>query len=241
MDIKKTKEDLEVFKRAVNANGESLLDNAIDLLSFNPLASGKALCDLVKTGISIREEIFFEKFYLFLAGVGSSQEEAKEFIDKLFSDEQSKKENGIRLISYIDRSETEKNIQFIVNATKSLIRGWISKENYFRIARAISESMYEDLVFLSEHIMDNNTQIGNSQVLALYRAGLMVSAGIDANEDVERQPYTFASLGNMVDQFAISYGNMDRFQWHVENNRKIEFDTGMEEASDEEIFSLFEN
>lgn len=241
MDIKRTKEDLEVFKRAVSANGESLLDNVIDLLSFNPLASGKALCDLVKTGISIREEIFFEKFYLFLAGVGSSKEEAKEFIDKLFSDEQSKKENGIRLISYIDRSETERNIQFLVNASKSLIRGWISKEDYFRIARAISETMYEDLIFLSEHIMDNNTQIGSSQVLALYRAGLMVSAGIDGNADAESQPYAFSSLGSMVDQFAISYGDEDRFQWHCKNDGKTEFDMGIKEASSEEIFSLFEN
>ncbi len=86
MNIEKTREDLEVFKRAVSVNGGSLLDNVVNLLSFNPLASGKALCDLVKTGISIREEIFFEKFYLFLSGVGSSKEEATEFVDKLFSD-----------------------------------------------------------------------------------------------------------------------------------------------------------
>ena len=80
-----------------------------------------------------------------------------------------------------------------------MIQDWISKEDYFRIVKAVSETMYKDLIFLSEHIMDADTQIGNSQVLALYRAGLMVSAGIDGNADVESQPYAFSSLESMVD------------------------------------------
>ena len=61
-------------------------------------------------------------------------------------------ENPFRLIEYIDRVETKKEIQYLVNATRCLLADFIDIATYFRICHAATYTLDEDLQFLKTHI-----------------------------------------------------------------------------------------
>ena len=160
---------------------------------------------------------------------------------ELFANDNDKKRNGMRIFEYIGKIDTDDTLQFMINATRSFLLGLIKISDYFRIAKALTDSLYEDLIYLSEHITEADEIQGNIQVLALSRAGLMIEAGIDGNEDVENQYYVFTTLGRLVDRYAISFENEERYKWYENkvSTPKL-YDTGMEEISEEEVRNLFE-
>lgn len=147
----------------------------------------------------------------------------------------------MRIVEVIGKNETEDSLQFVINATKSVLLGLISTTDYFRIIKAITDTLLEDLLFLSENITKNSRFKGNTQVLALERSGLMIMAGIDANEGVESQSYVFTTFGKMVDQYALSFENEKRFRWYKkELTVETLFDNGMQELSSDDINNLFD-
>lgn len=197
---------------------------------------------LLKMPFSFREQLFLNRFYDFLNGVYLSQEDCIKLSAKLFGNKSDKRRNGMRLFEYIGKIDTEDCLQFMINATRSLLLNLIDVSDYFRIVKAITETLYEDLNFLSENIVKDIYFKGNTQILALARSGLMIEAGIDANEDVESQNYIFTKLGMLVDQYAVSFENLKRYEWHKNKSQSLtryEYNTDIETISGEEIESLF--
>ena len=92
--------------------------------------------------------------------------------------------------------------------------GSIDNTNYFRIMKAISETLSEDLEYLVENVTTSKVIKGNMQILALERSGLAIQAGIDANESIESQGYAISSLGRMVDRYAISLESEERQRFY---------------------------
>jgi len=43
----------------------------------------------------------------------------------------------------------------------------------------------------------------------------MISADIDANADIEKQQYHITTLGFMVDRYALSLSNEERWKWYT--------------------------
>lgn len=134
--------------------------------------------------------------------------------------EKERKENGIRILHAIDKIETEKSIDFLANATISFLEEKINNDQYFRIIKAITNTLYEDLLFLSKNVVNDGTFNGrNMSVMELVRSGLMIQAGINAGADIEEQEYAFTTLGRLVDRHAISYGDKEREAWYANNAR----------------------
>lgn len=80
-----------------------------------------------------------------------SEEERRDLRVKI-TENGTKGENPFRLIEYIDRVETQKKIQYLVNATRCLLADFIDIATYFRICHAATYTLDEDLQFLKTHI-----------------------------------------------------------------------------------------
>lgn len=160
--------------------------------------------------------------------------------DKLFSDPKRKNDNAMRIYKMVTSSDTEKKIDYLIDATRSMLLGLIDTDEMFRIFRAIVDSLPEDLDYLSSIVEKSGPFIGDIQILALERSGLMISAGIDANADIEKQQYHITTLGFMVDRYALSLSNEERWKWYTNkanaDNRKF---MGPVSISNEEIEALF--
>lgn len=218
------KEEIVNFLDEINYkdNGIEMIDNAIGTLMLDPIATKSLINQIRKTPALIRETIYWNKFYLFVKGIKQIQDELGESVrlsNKLFDNIEHKQQNGMRLLAYVDKADSEQKINYFVNATRSLLMNVINNVDYFRIMKAISETLNEDLEYLSEIATSSNFIKGNMQLLALERSGLVLQAGIDANENIESQSYAVSTLGRMVDRYAISLVNESRWRFY---NKEIE-------------------
>ncbi len=222
--------------------GKDLAENVVGALCLDPIAYKNLVQLVIKIPMSLREQFFWNKYYNFLKGVYTPYDKMVAMSSKMFGNDTVGRKNALRVIEIIGKLETEENLQFVINATRSCLLGLIDIADYFRIIKAIEETLCEDLIFLSKNITRHDYFKGNIQILALERSGLMIQAGIDANEDVESQSYVISTLGRMVDQYAISFENEERHNWHnksksSEDDFKIELPT----ASNDEIDDLFKD
>ena len=76
-----------------------------------------------------------------------------------------------------------------------------------RICHAVTFSLEEDLSFLKDHI-DEEDLVYNSYVQGLLTTGLMYQSVIDGNDESK---YSFTPLAGLVDQYAVSYENLERY------------------------------
>ena len=83
---------------------------------------------------------------------------------------------------------------------------------------------------------------GNTRILALSHSGMVIQAGIDANESIEKQDYAVTEFGRMVDCYAISLENDERQQYYRKNQSETHtFGLGIKPVSEEKIKALFDD
>lgn len=217
MDINLEKIDDILKSDQTKEDVKELTESVVGALTGDIISYGKLLSFLRKFPLSLREQFYWIKFINFLQGIKEPLfGEQIALASKLFGDDETGRKNAMRVVEIIGKIETEESLQFIINATRSCLQDLISKTDYFRIIKAITETLYEDLVFLSNNMTCPEYFKGNMQILALERSGLMLQAGINANEDFDSQVYIISALGRMVDQYAISLENEERYRWHKE-------------------------
>lgn len=142
----------------------------------------------------------------FLNGVCLSKDDCDKLQVKLAEDGKQK-ENAFRLVSIIDRVETQQKITYLINVTRCLLENLIDRATYFSICHTITNTLEEDLAFLGEHIFEADLPYDIS-IQGLLTSGLMYQSVIDANGD---QKYSFTPLAQIVDQYAISSNNIERY------------------------------
>ena len=181
--------------------------DSISALLGDPVAAGKVIFALSKSPFFLRDKLFCMKFEQFLSGIDMEKNERAEFCRKLTEDG-SKGDNPYRLLQAIDHAETKEKINYLVNASRSLSAGFINLSTYFRICHVISNTVDEDLQFLSEHIQDSGDFKYSDTIQGLQNVGLMRQSVIDANGN---DRFVFTPFANMVDQYAISFDNVNRY------------------------------
>ena len=189
------KEEFQGFIEEVDisAIGEEMLDNMIGMLMLDPIAYKNFAKQIAKMPFLIKDACYWSK---------------------LFNTSKNKRQNGMRLLGYIDKADSEQKINYYVNATKSLLLGLIDNTGYFRIMKALMETLNEDLEYLADIAIKEDVYRGNMQLLALERSGLVLQAVFDANESVENQSYVISSLGKYVDRFAVSFEDEERQKFY---------------------------
>lgn len=161
---------------------------------------------LAKSPFFVREQIFWTKIEAFLNGIYLNENDCAKLRAKLTEDG-GKGDNPLRLVQSIDRAETQQKIQYLINATRCLLTDFIDRHTFFRICHAITHTLDEDLVFLGEHINEENISY-SSYTQGLLTSGLMYQSVIDGNGN---QKYSFTSIAKTVDQYAVSYENIERY------------------------------
>ena len=139
---------------AVKTGGLSLLEDIGNALFGNPLSAAKVL---YKGPAFIRDLTFVSKFEAFLMGLDLDEEEMLQLAAK-FAEDGNKNDNAVRLVSCLERVDTLKKINCLVNATRCLLASFISMDEYFRICQAIDNTLLEDLMFLREHIDEEDLE-----------------------------------------------------------------------------------
>lgn len=223
----------------IKDNFTELIDNAIGMLTLDPVAIKNLTTQMVKMPIIIRDAIYWSKFYM----INKIQEDLGGSIklsNILFDNSKNREQNGMRLLGYIDKADSKQKVNYYINSTKSLLMGNISNTDYFRIMKAVSETLNEDLEYLAEIVENKNVIKGNIQLLALERSGLVIQARIDTNENIETQYYAVSNLGRMVDNYAISLDNDDRQNYYKNEAEQYKLEVEFPTMSKEEIYKLLE-
>lgn len=225
-----------------NDNYTEIIDNAIGTMMMDPVAIKNLVKIIGSMPTLIREAIYWNKFYMFVKGIRRVEDDLGESVrlsNKLFDNPENKKQNGMRLLGYVDKADSEEKINYYINVTRSLLMGCINNGEYFRIIKSIAETLNEDLEYLSKIATTSNVIKGNIQILALERSGLVLQAGIDANESIEAQNYAISNLGRMVDKYAISLEDEERQKFYKKEVEQHMLEVDLPTISNEEIDKLF--
>ena len=184
----------------------NLLEDTANAVLGDPISIGKIIIALAKSPFFIREQLFWMKMELFLNGVYLSEDDRAKLRAKLTEDG-AKQDNSFRLVECIDRAETQQKVQYLINATRCLLTDFIDRPTYFRICHAVTHTLEEDLLFLAEYINKSDLPY-STYTQGLLTSGLMYQSVIDGNGD---QKYSFTPLAGIVDQYAVSYENIERY------------------------------
>lgn len=198
--------NLLVSNNAVKEDSKSFINDIIEGVLGNPWALAKVMIAIAKSPFYIREQLFWSKIEAFLNGVYPEESDRATLRAKLAENGNSN-ENALRLVASIDRAETMQKIQYLVNATRCFLTNFIDRPTYFRICHAVTYTLEEDLSFLKEHI-DEEDLVYGLYVQGLLTTGLMYQSVIDEND---KSKYSFTPLARLVDQYAVSYENLERY------------------------------
>ena len=196
-------------REEITEASKDFLEDLIGAVLGDPIAAGKALITITKLPFFIREQIFWTKMEAFLNGVFLNESDRLKLGEKLAKGG-DKHEAALRLLDIIDKAETLKKIHFIINAARCLLGGLISRTEFFRICHLIVTTLEEDLTFLSMHIHEENLLYSDS-VQGLLTSGLMYQSIFDGNGE---QKYSFSAVAKLVDQYAVSFENSERYPIH---------------------------
>lgn len=215
--------------------GESLV-TIVQALLGDPIAIAGIPTLIKNSPFFISNAVFMMKYEKLLNGIYFDATDKITISCKLFGDNnQERVNNAIRTITLIDKIDTMTKIEYLLNANRSYCNSCISREQLFRIANALANTLSEDLEYLKKHALDE-TLNGNANVHSLANIGVVILAGIDGNADVEKQTYAVTEFGQIMDQYALSVMDDKRQKYYREKLKKQHtFDAGIEPISVEVI------
>lgn len=195
-----------VSRGEVQEASTNMLEDTINAILGDPISAGKVMLAIAKSPFFVREQLFWSKIEAFLNGVYLDVDDCARLRTKL-TECGAKGDNPCRLVECIDRAETQQKIRYLINATRCLLADFIDLSTYFRICHAVTHTLEEDLCFLREHIKEGNLPY-DQFTQGLLSAGLMYQSVVDGNGN---QKYSFTPIAKIVDQYAISYDNVERY------------------------------
>lgn len=231
-----------ISKNEVKEATEDFLEDSINALLGDEVSVGKILIRLMKSPAFFREQLFWTKMELFLGEVYENEEDTRKLKDKLWVDGRYS-DNPYRLLECIDRAQTKQKVKYLVNVTKCLLFDHIDLPTYFRICHILTQTLEEDLSFLGAHI--EKAELPYSiHIQGLLNSGLVYHSVIDANGN---QQYSFTPLAELIDRYAVSYDNIDRYSFFMKPpaiTTTLPISTSLtewQEITSNEIDAMFDN
>lgn len=203
--------------KAIATNFTTEIATVIGCCKRDPVSIASLAARAVDNAYTFIQRLPFIKLKKYFDDVANAEDDlgaACRLSDKIFSDPKKATDNALRIIKYVTDLEESKKFKWFNNTTRALLLECIDQDTFFRIFKAIDDTMADDLEYLAFIIEKNDVFKGNVQIQALAQNGLMISAGVDANVGIEDQDYAVTRLGYLVDQYAISFGNDARQLWY---------------------------
>lgn len=110
----------------------------------------KVIYSFVKTGIAVRDYLFLKKLFKFLAGLREMDEEMKERISRVLSDEKERIELSEQLLVSLERFEQVSKAEMLFRLFAARVRGELSHIEFMRLAHALDRIDYFDLDLLKK-------------------------------------------------------------------------------------------
>lgn len=190
----------------------NLTVNVLDACTGSISAIKSVVCSVIEAPTTIRRSIFISNITRFLNSLDLTEKQQKELREALEENGRAV-ENVNRILLCIDKIETDKKIDFVINATKALSNKEISLSDYFRICQIVSNTLEEDLIYLKEHILNEdkirNDVPYNTNVQGLLTSGLMYQTLLRLNGG---QGYYFTNIAVLVDRYALSYLETNKYE-----------------------------
>lgn len=193
---------------------EDIVDPLVELLFPEQAAVASVAHVALRIPGTIRDYRLYQKFKKFITAIREKDiSDSIKFSSQLFGNPDTARENALRLVQYIDKAETLTVVDYMVNASRAVGNQMISESQYYRILWVLSNTYSDDLHYFRLIAVADDVVKGNTQIIALSQSGLMISAGIDANRSAEDQDYAVTSFGIMVDRYALSYADEERWKY----------------------------
>lgn len=206
MTVKDLKKIAEMEESRTQAN--SLVSDFVGALCGDGLALVKLSKELIKSPMFFTQQLFWAKFINFLEGVNYSEEEAARFTARM-AEEEYREGTAERIITCIDRCEDRRKIKFMVDATHNWIWGHISRTEYLRMIKQISETLFEALEFMRQCDLKGEYRY-TEFVQDLFDTGLMY---ISQTTFGSGMIYAFSQNALLLDKWALSYREMDKYSY----------------------------
>ena len=123
----------EIKLSGIDEEVDNIIDPMVELFLPQYAAQVSFAHAALKIPSAIHDYRLYQKFGRFLNSLHGNISDSVNFSSQLFSDEKTARENGYRLVQYIDRTETLTTIDYMVNASRSAGNQLITKDEYYRI------------------------------------------------------------------------------------------------------------
>lgn len=178
-----------------------------------PLAS--TVVDTVENAKNISNIILFEKLEYVLKNQDSDFDEWLKLSEKFEEDNGSYNKMVRQLLYYINAINEIDILYAYANLLRSYKLGLITKSDFFRMGFCLTKLLSEDAEYLKNNI--NRTRIEeNIYCLSLSTNNLMYNMTRGFSGD-EKEYYAFTQMGKMIDKYALSFGNEEKYHYDVKD------------------------
>lgn len=184
----------------INTLKSTALDDTIGLIPY-----GNTLVSLVKSCCDIHSMIFWSKMECFLKGITVIPYEERQKFSKKFANE-NYKEFVKRLILLVDKIDDDRKAVIMSNLTRALMQELIDINTFFRLQNIVTNIVFEDLIFLTEHIRTHNLKY-SVNIISLVNNSLAYQSVISGASDNE---YEISSLGLKLYVYGLDYDEYDK-------------------------------
>lgn len=189
------------------------------------------LQEILKGGATLSETILFEKLYFVLQEQDSDFDEWLKLSEKFNENSESYNKMIHQLIYYVNAINECELLQAYSNLLRAYKCGLICKNDFFRLSFCLTKLLAEDARYLAKNI--NREQIEeNIYCFSLSSNNLMYnkSRGFSVDEDdMMKEWYAFTPMGKMLDKYALSYGNEEKYHYNTEDKslaeQKLEYNS----------------
>ena len=131
----------------------------------------------IKKVISIPNVLFMKKFEKYCKGVSRIPgEKRQKYLKKLGKESLNK--NGVFILEVINHIEEYDKIDIILKLQEAEMDNTISNEEFRRLVLHVDHTPYSDLLFMKDHICNNNFHIESSSEESLSANGWIIFVGI---------------------------------------------------------------
>ena len=182
------------------------------------------IADTVGFVQSLSDKLLFDKLYYVLSRQDSDFEEWLKISEKFEKDHRDYNKMVQQLIYYINAINEVDLLQAYANLLHAYKCNLICKSDFFRLGFCLTKLLAEDAKYLSENIMRDKIE-ENLFCLSLSSNNLMynMSRGFATDEeDSEKEYYCFTEMGKMLDKYALSFGDDEKYSYREPDARLAE-------------------
>ena len=178
---------------------------------------------------NLSDKILFNKLYEIMMKQDNDFNEWLKISEKFNEDDKSYNKVVRQIIYNINAINEEDMLYAYANLLRAYKNGCICKEDFFRLGFCLTKILSQDAEFLKNNIKKDKIE-ENIFCISLSSINLMYNQtrGLDSKSITEQKEYyCFTKLGEMLDKFALSFGDENKYDYKGKDepliNQKLDY------------------